>query len=234
MCTAQIPAQNCDHFIDLANPRCNGTREPIAELVDFRVRDGNSLGVVLALSQCGERIAIADWDTVCVWAVDAAEIWHACGTDYFTEQHRVDGVGKLYPQILPKAGVVHKLIWVNNDILYGLTDRGLVRWDISVYSTGKRTHSVMDLRQERKGDGWRGKVASPEETGIGLSSFAAQDGVDLKLVRTLRRKAKGRVLAIQRSPIQVTRIGGNQENGEEGGITGPLADQILRGSESGE
>ena len=142
----------------------------VAKLEGYDSLTQTSIGPILAISRGGTRIAIAVWKRLLIWAVnpqaflrpdedptvdveamDAAGdpgYTEACGHSFYRAYDRVGNVTILPPVELKNDAVVHKLAFVDEDILYGLTDQGLVSWDMRAGCAGRQ---IMDTVNRKAG-----------------------------------------------------------------------------------
>ena len=105
----------------------------------------SSIGTVMATSPGGTRIAAATWTNVLVWSIEP-DLFRPGEPYYYFRQQEYNArrkIGRLRPVKLPSRGVVHSMQWMNETVLYAMTDQGLVRWDLGGMSSGKeRTYSL--------------------------------------------------------------------------------------------
>ncbi|KAF2190923.1 hypothetical protein K469DRAFT_359653 [Zopfia rhizophila CBS 207.26] len=126
--------------------------------------DLSSLGLRLAISPGANRIAIASWRTVKVWALDPKAFLNpeyglrkAEGVpgDYcyiqgpgwqFYSANRIWGKDcvLLEPVELVSAGVVYGLEFRGEDELWGTTEMGLCRWGFGVKAQGRREEGLLE------------------------------------------------------------------------------------------
>lgn len=135
--------QECDHNVQFGRGRFwSGEWEVLMQL-DGIEPAGSSLGNVMAISQRGHRIAMANWTTVKIWCVQPEVIRlgrKAIQAMYPERQRDEDGLYHLPCVQLPSHGVVHRITFdVDDNILYGMTDEGLVHWNMSPSARGVRT-----------------------------------------------------------------------------------------------
>ncbi|KAF2232474.1 hypothetical protein EV356DRAFT_248654 [Viridothelium virens] len=138
----------------------------VAKLDGFDGTIMPSIGPILAISAGGTRIATAHWKGVLVWAIDPeafldpfedpsvdvkeldsaddSEYASSCGHSFYQVYERVGKAVVIPPVELPNDSVVHKLAFVGEDKLYGLTGHGLVSWDMRVGCAGRQTKRSFD------------------------------------------------------------------------------------------
>lgn len=101
--------------------------------------DHSSLGTVMAFSPYGTRVALSDWAQLRVWALDPDTLKEENQELYFPTADfcQENDTGILRYVELPAQGVIHSMCWHDEDILYAMTDRGLVRWDVAPMACGR-------------------------------------------------------------------------------------------------
>ena len=129
----------CNHAPELDRDACGAPWRAVAFLAGWRQNRG-TMGSVLEISPGGNRIASAAWDSVLVWTFDPTALQVKTLKDYFPprDYSARKRQGRLRPIMLPRQGVVHTMKWTDDNTLYALTDRGLVRWYIGPGASGKR------------------------------------------------------------------------------------------------
>ena len=152
--------------------RDDAMRYTVAKLCGFDNTLQTSVGPVLAISSDATRIAIAVWKRVWVWAIspdafldpnedptadveamDEAgdpEYLEFCGHWYYRMYEREGRIVSLPPVELENDMVIHKLTFAGEDLLYGLTSRGLVLWDMRAGCAGRRSVGTMDEFGEQR------------------------------------------------------------------------------------
>ncbi|KAF2654517.1 hypothetical protein K491DRAFT_693822 [Lophiostoma macrostomum CBS 122681] len=130
----------------------------VAELAGLpNLSDLSNIGLKIAVSPRSERIAIASWKTVKVWALDPLAFldpeYSLDGDDGVPEDYAfLDGPGWRYyscgdiqrdcvllePIELPSTGVVYDLGFRGENELWGCCERGLVRWNIGPNARQRR------------------------------------------------------------------------------------------------
>ncbi|KAI9786742.1 MAG: hypothetical protein M1816_007813 [Peltula sp. TS41687] len=138
-----VPETECQHNIDpefrlLGIRRCH----ILAKLDGFPPDAGtvNSLGPVWAVSPRARRIAIASWTSISVWVLDPmplAEQGLKCIPKIY-RPGQIDDLGFVHldPIRLPSRGVVYQLVFLSEDVFYGITDEGIICWDMSASARG--------------------------------------------------------------------------------------------------
>jgi hypothetical protein len=120
----------------------------------------STLGIQMAVSAGGHRIAMANWRRVLVWAIDPDAFLRPrgseydgfeddyayieqCGWEHYDCNQILDGMVVLQPVQLPEAGVVFGLEFRGENELWGWTEKGLVRWNFGAWADGKRDVSLL-------------------------------------------------------------------------------------------
>lgn len=133
---------NCDHEIcGVQQLLWGGDWDILAKLDGTPPRHRNSVGPVLAIESSGRRIAIANWTSISVWTIDPWRFLEE-GKECISRLYRpwqIDQLGfvRLESIPLPSRGVVYKLKFWDNVSLYGITDEGVVCWDLSRKARGE-------------------------------------------------------------------------------------------------
>lgn len=121
----------------------------------------STLGIRMAVSPCGQRIAMASWKRVLVWALDPKAFLdpatladgsvpgdHAylegCGYQYYQCNKFYKEMVELQPAQLPEVGVVFDLAFREEDELWAWTEKGLVRWRFGVWSNRRRDITILE------------------------------------------------------------------------------------------
>lgn len=139
----------CNHEIDIDTHLPNPQWTIVALLAGWRQNSG-SMGSILEITPGCNRIASTDWDRVLVWTFDPEPL-HQGGLEHYIPPRDYNArkrLGRLRPIMLPRHGVVHALKWTDDDTLFALTDRGLVKWYIGSSASGKR--NIDSVRERRK------------------------------------------------------------------------------------
>ena len=140
----------------------------VARLEGYDDNIKTSIGPILAISDSGARIAIAFWKRILVWAIDPQAFLDpfedpssdietmdaagghayidACGQFLYQAYDIREDLVVLPPIELQNDIVVHKLAFSDEDILFGLTARGLVSWDMRLGCAGRQ---IMCFGSER-------------------------------------------------------------------------------------
>ena len=118
--------QDCSHAITYDSGRsANRTWRPIALLAGYK--QGNStLGTVAAISPEGTRIAAAIWNRVYLWSFNPRLMLEGELHLYFPPHdfNERKGFGRIRPSSLrPAGGIVHSMIWLSEEHLFGITVR---------------------------------------------------------------------------------------------------------------
>ena len=129
------PRTLCGHDRDYENYRIDGAADwdIVARLQGVRAAS-SSLGNVMAISPGRTRLAMANWTDVRVWALEPGVLVEGPGAvlaHYPAAQlHADDGSAVLPSVVLPAQGVVHRMVFHDEDDLFAMTDAGLVKWSL--------------------------------------------------------------------------------------------------------
>ena len=110
-----------------------------------------SLGNVFAFSYKGCRIAMADWNRILVWPLNPKGLVECVDVreeEYYYTRSPNTGMVELMPIVLESEGVVFKMHFnqEDEDMLYALTDRGLMCWELGPSCRGRRRVEKLDPR----------------------------------------------------------------------------------------
>ena len=121
--------QDCSHLITYDNGRSSNRQwKPIALLAGYK-QSSSTLGTVAAISPDGTRVAAAIWDRVYLWSFNPRLMLEGELHLYFPPHdfNGRKGFGRLRPTLLPNAGgVVHGMLWTNEENLFAITVRRTV------------------------------------------------------------------------------------------------------------
>ena len=127
---------NCDHLINLDGR--TSWWKVVALLGGYRQGE-STLGTVMAVSPDGTRIAAAVWGQICLWTLDPKLLVEGDLQLYFPprDYNARKDIGRLRPTVLSRScNVVHGMQWTNEEVLFAITDRGLLKWDLGCMSDG--------------------------------------------------------------------------------------------------
>ncbi|KAI1919311.1 hypothetical protein LOZ65_004465 [Ophidiomyces ophidiicola] len=149
---ARCRSSNCEHIPNLERGRRLDIWKVVARLWGYQARS-NALSGLVASSPKGKRLAIADWNTVYVWALEPGVIMEAdeesC-SGYYPDIMKVDGKLELRPITLRPQAVCHSLHFSSEDELIALTDKGLMRWSLGPRGTGFRVKKFLDMEENKQ------------------------------------------------------------------------------------
>ncbi len=141
---------NCDHQTDLQRGRGSSEWRPLARLARYS-QGRSSLGTVMAVSQQGRRIAMADWDRLLVWALEPETFQVGDPYNYQSGNFRKfygcdedDSILRIEPLQLPTQAIIHRLCFTGENRLYAIADSGLMRWDLGPSCSNKRKFEPLD------------------------------------------------------------------------------------------
>ncbi|OJJ46341.1 hypothetical protein ASPZODRAFT_151906 [Penicilliopsis zonata CBS 506.65] len=138
---ARCRATNCEHVLNLDRGRRFSNWTVVARLWGFQ-EASNSLGCIVATSQNGRRLAIANWNKILVWAFEPSELIEQNSSGFYPPNFlsETSGMVKLRPVVLQTEAVCFKMRFMENENhLVALTDHGLMYWDLQSLGTGART-----------------------------------------------------------------------------------------------
>ncbi|OQE13897.1 hypothetical protein PENFLA_c042G08515 [Penicillium flavigenum] len=131
----------CTHVLNLDRGRRFDDWQIMAQLGDFR-EVPTSHGSPVATSRCGTRVAVVNWKTLYVWALNPSELIKDNHTGFYPSSWETStGVIELRPVVLQLEAVCSQLRFTEKeDELVAITDRGVMFLNIG-YS-GKSKQSV--------------------------------------------------------------------------------------------
>uniref|UniRef100_A0A093UW97 F-box domain-containing protein n=1 Tax=Talaromyces marneffei PM1 TaxID=1077442 RepID=A0A093UW97_TALMA len=145
-------ALRCTHQTNLERGRRLSRWLPVARLCDYPDSSVSTIGCRFAISPNGKRIAVMQWDTLYVWPLNPKEVISFDRSNYYPQSwisgERMDDndMIELRPVIIRMGAVCFKLMFTeNDDIIVGLTDRGLMTWDLRPQARRRRSTVNMDL-----------------------------------------------------------------------------------------
>lgn len=132
-------SHNCGHVLNLERGRRFPDWTIVARLWGFQ-DSTNSLGCIVAASNRGTRIAVANWSSLYVWALEPGSLIEQNADGFYPSTMESNaGMLELRPIILPLNAVCFQLRFTDNeDELLAVTDRGLMCWDLSPTGAGRR------------------------------------------------------------------------------------------------
>ncbi|RMJ26874.1 F-box domain protein [Aspergillus sp. HF37] len=116
-------------------------------------RPTSSLGCIVATSQQGTRIAVANWKTLYVWALNPDTLADDNEDGFYppSSYSTRTGLIELRPIVLQLHAVCFRLRFMRGDNeLLAITDRGVMYWDLSPQGKGERTSHRLEV-QARSG-----------------------------------------------------------------------------------
>jgi hypothetical protein len=141
-------AAHCQHVVNLDRGRLLRNWEFVARL-DHYPKPTSSLGHIFAVSPLKTRIAVLSWNVLYVWSVNPREVIQGVSSDYYPDAWCPEEVGliSLPPLIIQQEEVCFKLMFINEDTIMVLTDRGLRTWDLGPRARNRRVVSNTDIDQ---------------------------------------------------------------------------------------
>ena len=138
----------CTHQTNLERGRRLSRWLPVARLCDYPDSSVSTIGCRFAVSPNSTRIAVIQWDTLYVWPLNPEEVIWFDLSDYYPPSWRSgdrlddNEMIELRPVIIRMEAVCFKLMFTeNDDVIVGLTDRGLMTWDLRLQARRRRRGS---------------------------------------------------------------------------------------------
>jgi hypothetical protein len=133
-----FPGNRCNHVMNLERGRRFEDWQVMAQLGGFQQLT-TSHGSQVAASRFGGRIAVANWKTLYVWALEPHEVLNAESEFYPPSWESSTGTLVLRPVILHLGAVCSQLEFTENeDELIAITDRGVMYVNLNSKGSGKR------------------------------------------------------------------------------------------------
>ncbi|ODH48730.1 hypothetical protein GX48_05165 [Paracoccidioides brasiliensis] len=144
---AHCRSHNCQHEENLDRGRRFDTWAVVARLAGYSM-SVNSLPGIVATSRSAMRLAIANWKTIKVWAINPEAIIEN-NLDGVYPPNMIDEVTTavlLEPIVLESDAVCFMMRFTEEgDEIVALTDRGVMRWEIGAGSYGRREKGVLEI-----------------------------------------------------------------------------------------
>ncbi|CAG7946899.1 unnamed protein product [Penicillium salamii] len=133
-----FPRRRCTHVLNLDRGRRFDTWKVMAQLGEFE-QSTTSQGSQVAASRCGTRIAVANWKTLYVWALNPVELLDTESTFYPPSWMSSSDTPVLRPVILQLGAVCSQLRFTEKESeLIAITDRGVMHINLNSSGPGKR------------------------------------------------------------------------------------------------
>lgn len=134
---AHCRSQNCGHVLNLERGRRYDDWSIMAQLGGFQ-ESNTSHGSVVATSAFGTRVAIANWRTVSIWAIQPQVLIDDLGPDFYPESWQSSpGLTELRPIVIQLDSVCSQLQFAETeDKLVAITDRGILTIDLRPDGSG--------------------------------------------------------------------------------------------------
>lgn len=140
-------ARNCGHVLNLERGRRFLDWTVVGRLWGFQ-DSTNSLGCIVAASNHGTRLAVANWNTIYIWALEPNALIERNASGFYPpcSQSASSGMIELRPVTLQLGAVCFKLRFTDKeDELLALTDRGVVYWNFGPLGKGERTVHKLEI-----------------------------------------------------------------------------------------
>jgi hypothetical protein len=137
---AHCQASNCHHILNRERGRRLAHWTVAARLWGYPTPT-SSLGCIVAASEKGTRLAVANWNLIYIWVLNPAELIDFNVTGFYPESWISEDSGaiELRPIVLRLDAVCFQMRFTDKENeLLALTDRGLFRWDLDPHGTGAR------------------------------------------------------------------------------------------------
>lgn len=144
---ALCQSRNCGHTLNLDRGRRFTDWTVVATLSGFQ-ESTSSIGSIAIASPLGTRIAVANWDTIYIWALEPISLIEDNSDGFYPKASQAadSEVVELRPIALPLDAVCFKLMFLDKeDELLALTDRGLMHWDLGPLGKGERETIQLDI-----------------------------------------------------------------------------------------
>jgi hypothetical protein len=140
-------AQHCTHLFNLARGRRFDQWQVMAQLEGFE-EITTSHGSCVAASPLGTRIAVANWKTLRVWALEPYEVIGENANGYYPPSWESDsGVIELRPVVIHLDAVCFQLKFTDKeDEIVAITDRGLFYLNIGPSGRGQQFVDTQGFR----------------------------------------------------------------------------------------
>ncbi|KUL88141.1 hypothetical protein ZTR_04144 [Talaromyces verruculosus] len=142
----------CTHQTNLERGRRLSRWLPVARLCDYPDSSVSTIGCRFAVSPNSTRIAVIQWDTLYVWPLNPEEVIWFDLSDYYPPSWRSgdrlddNDMIELRPVIIRMEAVCFKVMFTeNDDVIVGLTDRGLMTWDLRPQARRRRRTLNLDV-----------------------------------------------------------------------------------------
>ncbi|GKZ33857.1 hypothetical protein AbraIFM66950_003942 [Aspergillus brasiliensis] len=133
-------ASNCEHVLHLERGRRLPDWTIVARLCGFETPN-TSLGCIVAASRLGTRLAVANWKTIYIWALEPSALIEQNATGFYPDSSWPPDseVVDLQPIALSLGAVCFQLCFgLGENELVAITDRGLVYCDLDPSGSSHR------------------------------------------------------------------------------------------------
>ncbi|OKL61979.1 hypothetical protein UA08_02681 [Talaromyces atroroseus] len=145
---AVCQAAHCQHTVNLDRGRRLRDWEFVARLCNYPYPT-SSLGHIFTVSPQSTRIAILDWDILYVWSLRPEEVIQGVSSDYYPDAWCPEETEliSLPPLMIRQEAVCFKVMFIDENTIMVLTDRGLRTWDLGSHARQRRIVSNLDIDQ---------------------------------------------------------------------------------------
>lgn len=141
---------NCSIALNLDDGLQFGDWTVAARLWGFQ-HSTSTQGSIVAASKQGTRVAVADWKTLYIWALEPEVLADDNANGFYPTcmQSTRTGLIELRPIVLQLQAVCFKLQFMEGENeLLAITDRGAMCWDLSPMGSGERTSYPLEDTQQ--------------------------------------------------------------------------------------
>ncbi|EED18378.1 F-box domain protein [Talaromyces stipitatus ATCC 10500] len=146
---SECRAITCMHETNLERGRRLPSWEAVAMLCGHPELSPSTIGGIFAASPNGTRVAVSNWNTLYVWALNPGEVILGRESSYYPRtwclEEDDEKLTELRPVVIHMEAVCFKLMFTeNDDVIVGLTDRGLMTWDLGPQTRRRRDTLNLD------------------------------------------------------------------------------------------
>lgn len=153
--------EHCQHRENLDRGRRFDLWDIVAHLWGYESSEHSLGGNLVATSPRSTRLAIANWKTIYIWAMEPRELIDGNPRGYYPEEienyknprsldpRNKKGLLELKPIVLSlNSAVCFGLTFTEDeDSIIALTDHGVMRWNLSARAKGAREHVSLGMKE---------------------------------------------------------------------------------------